>query len=92
MELNIIFKAIVSLSVVVGILYLTLKLVQKYTSFGYKLSNKLANSDGLKLENIVYIDESTKVVTISSHNSRKYILAIGQNSLTVVDKIITSED
>lgn len=93
MELNIIFKAIISLSIVVGILYIILKLIQKYTSFGYKIHSKLANSDGLKLENIVYIDESTKVVTISAHNSsRKYILAIGQNSLTVVDKIITSED
>ena len=92
MELELIFKAVFSLALVVGILYAALKLIQKYTSFGYKLNNKLASSDGLKLENIVYIDESTKVVTISATGNKKYILAIGQNNLTVVDKINTKEE
>lgn len=92
MELGVILKAILSLATVVGVLYLTLKIIQKYTSFGYRANNKLMNSDSLKLENIVYIDESTKVVTISAANSRKYILAIGQNNLTVVDKIIAHKE
>lgn len=92
MELGIIFKAIISLIFVVGILYLSLKIIQKYTNLGYRLNNKQADSNGLKLENIVYIDESTKVATISAADNRKYILAIGQNNLTVVDKIITPKE
>lgn len=92
MEVNIIFKAILSLTFVVGILYISLKIIQKYTHLGYKFTNKHTNSDSLKLENIVYIDESTKVVTISAANNRKYILAIGPNNLTVVDKITTTKE
>lgn len=92
MELVVIFKAVISLLFVVALLYAALKIVQKYTNFGYKLSNKIANSDSLKLENIVYIDESTKVVTVTGYGNKRYIIGVGKNNITLIDKINDTQD
>lgn len=90
MEITLIAKAVISLSIILIGLYFILKIVQKYTSFGYKFSGDSGNSVGLKLENVVYIDENTKLVTVKSHHEKKttkYILAVGKNDTLLVDKL-----
>ena len=91
MELEIIFKALISLGAVFLAMYIVLKILQKYSNVGShsKLSSK---GSGLKIENIVYIDESTKVVNISNKSGSHYILAVSKNNSFLIDKYKTLTD
>lgn len=84
MELEIITKTLFALGFVLSILFIMLKLLQKYTRFG--LRSKLAGKDGLKIENIVYIDEATKIINISNSTGFNYIVAIGKQNSFLIDK------
>ena len=85
MESEIIFKALLSLGVVFAAMYVILKVMQRYSNVGTgaKRSSKGA---GLKIENIVYIDEGTKVVNISNKSGSNYVIAVGKNNSFLVDK------
>ncbi len=85
MELKIIFKALFALGIVLGSMYIVLRIVQRYTKFGTgaKLTGK---TGGLKIENIVYIDEGTKIVNISNNNGFHYIIAISKQNSFLIDK------
>jgi hypothetical protein len=85
MELEIIFKALISLGAVFLTMYIVLKILQKYSNIGSH-SKLSAKGSGLKIENIVYIDESTKVVNISNKLGSNYILAVGKNNSFLIDK------
>tara|TARA_B110000503_G_scaffold141101_1_gene233680 strand:- start:4995 stop:5276 length:282 start_codon:yes stop_codon:yes gene_type:complete len=85
MELEIIFKALISLGAVFLTMYIVLKILQKYSNIGSH-SKLSAKGSGLKIENIVYIDESTKVVNISNKLGSHYILAVGKNNSFLIDK------
>ncbi|MDP5083054.1 MAG: hypothetical protein NWP61_02275 [Rickettsiaceae bacterium] len=88
MELEIIFKALISLGVVFLAMYIVLKILQKYSNVGSH-SKLSAKGSGLKIENIVYIDESTKVVNISNKSGSHYILAVSKNNSFLIDKYKT---
>ncbi len=88
MELVIIFKALLALSVVFLVMYIILKLVQKYTKFGYGRNINSFNS--LKIENIVYIDENSKIINISNNNGFTYIVSINKNNSFLIDKYKTN--
>ncbi len=91
METGIIIKAIISLCLVFLAMYVMLKLLQKYTKFGYNAGLKKNETGNLVLENIVYIDEATKIVTMTYSNERKYIVGINKGTLVVIDKIIETQ-
>lgn len=91
METNIIIKAIISLGLVFLSMYVVLKVLQKYTKFGYNAGMKGKDGGNLILENVVYVDESTKIVTMTYSKKNKYILAINKGGLVVVDKIIENQ-
>jgi hypothetical protein len=85
MELEIIFKALISLGAVFLTMYIVLKILQKYSNVGTH-SKLSAKGSSLKIENIVYIDESTKVVNISNKSGSNYIIAVGKNNSFLIDK------
>ncbi|MFK7973761.1 MAG: hypothetical protein AB8B66_02710 [Rickettsiaceae bacterium] len=89
MELTIIFKALLALGVVFTIMYVGLKIIQRYTQFGtgIKANNKTI---GLVIENIVYIDENTKIVSISNKNGFHYVISVGRNHSFLIDKYESS--
>jgi|GEM_PF-1558012 hypothetical protein len=91
MELEIIFKALISLGAVFLAMYIVLKILQKYSNVGSH-SKLSAKGSGLKIENIVYIDESTKVVNISNKSGSHYILAVSKNNSFLIDKYKTLTD
>jgi len=92
MELEIIFKALFALGVVLGFMYLVLKIVQRYTKFGTGIKSS-GKTGGLKIENIVYIDEGTKIVTISNDNESQYIIAVSKQNSFLIDKYkVTKEE
>ncbi len=92
MELEIIFKALFALGIVLGSMYIVLKVVQKYTKFG--AGAKSAGKTGcLKIENIVYIDEGTKIVNISNTTGVHYIIAVSKQNSFLIDKYsVTKEE
>jgi hypothetical protein len=40
----------------------------------------------LKIENIVYIDEGTKIVNISNNNGSHYVIAVSKHNSFLIDK------
>ena len=84
MELEIIFKALFSLGIVFLVMYIILKLVQKYTKFGFRENLNSVNS--LKVENVVYVDENTKIINISNNNGYSYVIAVNKNNSFLIDK------
>jgi len=85
MELEILLKALLSLGSVFAVMYIALKILQKYTNIGNH-SSKSKSNGGLKLENIVYIDEANKVVNISNNLGVNYVIAVGKNNSFLIDK------
>jgi hypothetical protein len=85
METAIILKAILSLGAVFATMYVILKIVQRYSNVGTS-SRGNTRGTGLKIENIVYIDEGTKVVNISNRSGANYVIAVGKNNSFLVDK------
>ena len=55
MESEIIFKALLSLGVVFTVMYVILKIIQRYSNIGTGAKGS-SRGTGLKIENIVYID------------------------------------
>ena len=90
MEISIIIKAIISLGLVFLVMYAALKLLQKYTKFGYNAGLEKNPARNI-LENVVYVDESTKIVTMTYSKERKYILGISKGNLVVIDKITENQ-
>jgi len=82
MEIAIITKVVFSLIFVIFAMYLILRVMQKYTKFGTKLGNPLTS---IKIENVTYIDENTKIVHVSQAKA-SYILAINKNNIVLIDK------
>ena len=64
MEIAAVTKVIFSLVLVIFFMYLILRIIQNYTKFGTKPGN---TSTSIKIENIAYIDENTKIVHISQN-------------------------
>ncbi|NRB10080.1 MAG: hypothetical protein HRU35_00445 [Rickettsiaceae bacterium] len=91
MELAIILKALFSLGVVFFALYFILKIVQRYTKLGTNPKGKKGNKN-LAIENLVYIDENTKLVNISNNKQTNYIIAISKNNLVLIDKYKTNQE
>jgi len=85
MESEIIFKALLSLGLVFVAMYFILKVIQRYSNIGTGAKGS-SKGTGLKIENIVYIDEGTKVVNISNKSGSNYIIAIGKNNAFLIDK------
>ena len=75
MELEIIFKALFALGIVLGSMYIVLRIVQRYTKFGTG-AKSIGKTGGLKIENIVYIDEGNKIVNIINKNSTWHIVEV----------------
>ena len=91
MELEIIFKTIISLGLVLIVMYVALKAMQKYSNIG--IGNKPhSKGTGLKIENILYIDENTKIVNINNKSGSNYVIAVGKNNLFLIDKYKTNLD
>ncbi|GAB4169165.1 MAG: hypothetical protein Tsb006_7380 [Rickettsiaceae bacterium] len=91
MELGVIFKALFSLGIVFSIMYIILRVVQKYTKFGagHKAYGKTSS---LKIENIVYIDEGTKIVSISNKAGFNYIIAVSKSNSFLIDKYAANKE
>lgn len=87
MELEDIFKALLSLGIVFLVMYFILKLMQKYTKLGFK--KNLNSENGLNIENVVYVDENTKIINISNNNGYSYIIALHKNNSFLIDKYKT---
>lgn len=83
------FKAIFALVCLTIILYVILKLLQKYTHFGDKtLGNK---NNLLKINSLIYIDSQTKIVNFSCKN-KKYLILVGKNSDLLLDSYEHNEN
>lgn len=85
MEVEIIFKALFSLGIVFATMYVLLKVIQKYSNIGSR-SKLDSRGNGLKIENIVYIDEGTKIVDISSKSGSNYVIAVGKHNSFLIEK------
>ena len=91
MEYIVILQALVSLGIVFAIMFVLLKILQKSTRFGARFkSNNGINS--LKIGNIVYIDENTKIVNLKSETGNNYVLAVSKNSMLLLDKYKVLEE
>lgn len=77
-----IIKALAGLAFVLLLLYLILKIVQKYGKMGmYKINN----SDKINITGVSYIDDSTKVIC-AVHGPSKYVFVVGRNTSLLLDK------
>lgn len=77
-----ILQAILGLAFVIGLLYLFLKLLQRYYKTGI---TKINQKDKIDITGISYIDDSTKVVSVV-HGTCKYLFVVGRNSTLLLDK------
>lgn len=83
--MSIILKSLFALGIVFLLLYVLLKIFQKYGKFGSSSKNYIKGS-GLKIENIVYIDETMKIVNISDRLNNNYIIGVGKSNSFLIDK------
>jgi hypothetical protein len=91
MEYVMVLKALVSLGIVFAIMFVLLKILQKSTRFGIKAKGT-AGINSLKIGNIVYIDEDTKIVNVISETGNNYVLAVGKNNMLLLDKNKVTEE
>jgi len=78
----IIVKVVLSLLLVIALMYIILKVVQKYSKFSFRIN---AGVSGVKIAGILYIDENTKIVSLQRAQTN-YILAVNKTNITVIDK------
>lgn len=90
MEFEVIFKTILYLSFVLGAVYLLLKIVQKYSKFG-SWGAKSGKESGIKIDNVLYIDEGTKIISLSNSNGSSYVIAVGRHNSLLIDKYKTGK-
>lgn len=90
MEFEVVFKTILYLSFVLGAVYLLLKVVQKYSKFG-SWSTKSGKESGIKIDNVLYIDEGTKIISLSNSNGSNYVIAMGKQHSLLIDKYKTGK-
>jgi hypothetical protein len=77
-----VLQAIFGLAFVLALLYIILKIMQKYlktTVF------KGTGKDKINITGITYIDDSTKIVS-AIHGPAKYVFVVGRNSSLLLDK------
>jgi hypothetical protein len=74
-------KAIFGLLFVLGLFYVSMKLLQKYT----KIGQVTGATCGIKLDGTVYVDDSTKIVSMT-HGSMGYLLLVGKSGNLLLDK------
>lgn len=91
MEYVVILKALFSLGIVFAIMFVLLKIIQKSTKFGIRAKGT-EGINGLKIGNIVYIDEDTKIVSVVSETGNNYVLAVGKNNMLLLDKDKITEE
>ncbi|PCJ25939.1 MAG: hypothetical protein COA94_05630 [Rickettsiales bacterium] len=91
MELEIILKALLSLGFVFAVMYVLLKIMQKYSNVGS--GSKLGGAEsGLKIENILYIDGGTKIINIANKSGSNYVIAVAKNNSFLIDKYKTKKE
>ena len=81
-----IIQAIFALGLVISLLYLILKLVQKYG----KGSIVGASADRARITGVTYIDDSTKIIS-AIHGPSKYLFVIGKHTSLLLDKYDNKE-
>ncbi|MGV2433208.1 MAG UNVERIFIED_CONTAM: hypothetical protein LVQ98_08175 [Rickettsiaceae bacterium] len=74
-------KAVLGLIFVIALLYIMLKIMQKYLKPSYKINDK----DIINITGIAYIDESTKIIS-ASHGPSKYVFVVGKGTSLLLDK------
>ena len=79
-------QAVLGLVFVLFLLYLILKIVQKYG----KNSIVGSNSDRARITGITYIDDSTKIIS-AIHGPSKYLFVIGKHTSLLLDKYDNKE-
>ena len=78
-------KSLGSLVLVIGLLYVSLKLIQRYTKFGsYSYAHGIKPSS-ISIKSIAYIDPGSKLVNFECNN-KNYIVLIGKNTNILLDK------
>jgi len=77
----VVMKAVAALLFVTMLLYSVLKLLQKYT----KIGGHSSNAGGIKLDGLMYIDDSTKIVNLT-HGAMGYLLLVSKNGNLLLDK------
>lgn len=76
-------KSFFALIFVIIILYIFLKLLQKYSNLGNK--NFAGDKNNIiKLNSVLYIDSESKVINFSCKN-KKYLVLIGKNNHLLID-------
>lgn len=75
-------KSLLSLAAILGLLYLFLKLVQRYSKFGTNNIAGLAKEHAITINSIAYIDASTKVINFKCGN-KIYLVLLGKNNLVI---------
>lgn len=77
-----ILQAIFGLAFVLALLYIILKIMQKYLKSAVF---KGSGTDKINITGITYIDDSTKIVA-ATHGPSKYVFVVGRNSGLLLDK------
>ena len=73
-------KAAMGLLLVLFMLYVISKVLQKYTKIGHSTSGST-----IKLDGVMYVDDSTKVVNVT-HGSVCYLILVSKNGNLLLDK------
>jgi hypothetical protein len=79
------FTVISSLVIVIGLIYLVLKLLQRYVYFGGNKALNMINLDTMSIAATTYIDQNNKVIKLKHLNSYYLILVSKTNNL-LLDK------
>lgn len=75
-------KVALSLLLVIALMYGALKLLQRCTKLGISPGSQ---HNEIKVSSIVYVDENTKIVSISN-KQKNYILGVNKNNILLIDK------
>ncbi len=82
-------KSLIILIFVISILYISIKLVQKYSKVLF--STKLGKNKHVKIDSVFYLDDTNKLITLK-YKSTIYIILISKTNNILLDKYeITQE-
>ena len=81
-EYALMLKVLASLGAVLLFMLVVLKLLQKFNN----LNNQPNNDHRLKIESVTYLDQYTKIVSVTDQAGNNYVLAINKYAIELLGK------
>ena len=84
MESYILFKTTFSLLIVILLIFIVVKILQKLVDKSGDIGKSMADKD-MRINEVLYIDQATRIIDISRGKFTRYVILIGKNNEQLIE-------